>query len=78
MLTKIFVSIHQQLIRKEHHLFSINHLLLTLLLRFGCHDKHENPVNEFAVPITDCVQSFIALVSQISSIWQIVSFFIMK
>ena len=85
MPTKSFVPTHHQLITKECYLFSVK----LVLFQFGCHDNHENLVivglnkreDIFGVPgicLTDCVKSFVTSVSQITEIWQIVSFFIMK
>ena len=60
---------------KECHLFSTK-----LLFQFGYHDNHGNLETVFPIvfPITDCVNSLITSVSQITEIRQIVSFLIMK
>ena len=72
--TKSFAPTNQQLITKECHPSSIK----LALFQFGCHDSHGNLVTVFLICLTDCVKSFHNFGVQITEIWQIVSFFIMK
>ena len=68
------VPIPQQSITKECHLFSIK----AVLLQFSFHDNDENLVIVFPICLIDCVKSFITLLSEITEVWQIDSFFIIK
>ena len=71
--TKSFVPTHHEyLLTKECHLVSIKFVsfqfgcLKVVFFQFGCHDNHENSVIVFPICLTDCVKSFITLVSVIT------------